>query len=355
MSGVGRFIKGGLLRLVTRGHRKKMVSEGVKSVLFFRYDKIGDMIVSSPVFRELKLARPDVKIYVLASKSNASAIKYNPYVDQIFIYPYGRAFRVLRLMWMLRRMRIDCVIEFYHSVIWHAIVNILLINPKYMVSTYKDGRYGVGPEALRLYDQFSPNSNLNRHLSDIYLETLIPLGVHSSNAHYDFFCGDNELTLAQRVFDNMGVGRRVVINIQGSRASVRFGMADLITIIGRITNERDDLNVLLLGLPESQQFMLDVAGTFSVKRVFVSPVCEDVIYAAAMVKGADLVITPDTSVVHIACAFDVPLVAVYVNNQELFTHFSPRHSNVRVVFCKSRDKFEGYDINDICDKALELL
>ena len=67
-------IKAYLLKLLTKKKSKDLDLKNIKTILFFRYDRIGDMIISTPVFRELKLANPNISISVLASKSNQEVL-----------------------------------------------------------------------------------------------------------------------------------------------------------------------------------------------------------------------------------------------------------------------------------------
>ena len=78
-------IKAYLLRLFTRKKNNVFDLKNVKTVLVMRYDRIGDMIVSTPIFRELKKHNQDIEITVLASKNNQDIIKHNPYISEIFI------------------------------------------------------------------------------------------------------------------------------------------------------------------------------------------------------------------------------------------------------------------------------
>ena len=76
-------IKAYILRRFTR---KKSINFDIQkaiNILFLRYDRIGDMVITTPVFRELKLAFPDIQITVLASKINQEVLINNPYVDHI--------------------------------------------------------------------------------------------------------------------------------------------------------------------------------------------------------------------------------------------------------------------------------
>ncbi|MGR6652132.1 glycosyltransferase family 9 protein, partial [Avibacterium paragallinarum] len=55
------------------------------SILFLRQDgKIGDYIVSSFAFREIKRFNPTIKIGVVCTKQNAYLFEQNPYIDQLY-------------------------------------------------------------------------------------------------------------------------------------------------------------------------------------------------------------------------------------------------------------------------------
>jgi ADP-heptose:LPS heptosyltransferase len=49
------------------------------------------------------------------------------------------------------------------------------------------------------------------------------------------------------------------------------------------------------------------------------------------VKRVDLVLTVDTSIVHLAAAFDRPIVALYIRVYPAYTLFQPRSTRQRVV------------------------
>ena len=78
-------IKAYLLRLLTNKKNSSFDIKKSKKVLILKYDRIGDMIVTTPIFRELKNAYPNCSLSVLASEENKDVIKYNPYIDNIYV------------------------------------------------------------------------------------------------------------------------------------------------------------------------------------------------------------------------------------------------------------------------------
>ena len=80
-----RFIKAKFLMSMVKDQLDFIDFNNIKSVLFLKYDKIGDMVVCTPAFRELKKACPHMQISVLASKINQDILSNNPYIDKIYI------------------------------------------------------------------------------------------------------------------------------------------------------------------------------------------------------------------------------------------------------------------------------
>ena len=184
-------LKAYLLKFLTKKNFILFDIKTSKSVLILKYDRIGDMVVSTPIFRELKLAYPNISISVLASKENRDVIKYNPYVDKIYTNYKNQIFNDLPTLLKLRKKNFDVCIELEHSVIPHAIFRLKILNPKKIISIHKDGRYGVKGSNLKIYDYFTKKDKKS-HFGKIWLETLIFFGISPSSYSYDFFLGNIE-------------------------------------------------------------------------------------------------------------------------------------------------------------------
>jgi len=69
----------------------------------------------------------------------------------------------------------------------------------------------------------------------------------------------------------------------------------------------------------------------------------------------NLVITPDTSVVHIASAFDIPIISIHENNLKSFQLFKPQSSISRTVFSEEPDSLNGFKINEVLKFFKEIM
>ncbi len=66
-------------------------------IIVVKRDKIGDMLLTTPMLRSLREALPQAEIHVLANDYNAWVLNNNPDVDRLWVY--GRARQGGRLRW----------------------------------------------------------------------------------------------------------------------------------------------------------------------------------------------------------------------------------------------------------------
>ena len=77
--------------------------------------------------------------------------------------------------------------------------------------------------------------------------------------------------------------------------------------------------------------------------------------AAALVEQLDLIISPDTSIVHLASAFDKPIVSIHENNKHSFRLWSPSSTLSKTVFAKSNYGLFDYNVDKIIKYSLEFI
>ena len=76
---------------------------------------------------------------------------------------------------------------------------------------------------------------------------------------------------------------------------------------------------------------------------------------AALISKLNLIITPDTSIAHIASAFNKPVVTIHENNQDSYQLFAPISQLNRTVFSESKDSLNGFSLNLLLSYTFELI
>jgi ADP-heptose:LPS heptosyltransferase len=69
-----------------------------------------------------------------------------------------------------------------------------------------------------------------------------------------------------------------------------------------------------------------------------------------------MIITPDTSISHIASAFNTPVVTIHENNIKSYELFAPKSKINKTFFSKESNSLIGYDIDALinyCSKIIK--
>ena len=83
-----------------------------------RIDRLGDMILTLPVIKSIKIQNPNSEIHVLASEKNAKVLKNIKYIDKILLIRLNLS----SFIWMLNQIqktKYDLFINFKH-LLWNT-------------------------------------------------------------------------------------------------------------------------------------------------------------------------------------------------------------------------------------------
>jgi ADP-heptose:LPS heptosyltransferase len=348
-------LKSYFLRLLTNKKITAFDIKNARNVLFLRYDRIGDMIITTPVFRELKQKYPEINIAVLASSINQNVLHNNPYVDKVYLNYKSNLLKDLPTLLKLRRNKYDVCVEFDHSVIPHAIIRLRIIKPKKVISVFKKGRYGVKGNELKLYDYYTEKPK-GSHFQEIWLNTLSPFEVNSESNQYDLFCSDYQKKKAKDYLSLFEKKVLVGINIEGAVKGKRIQLNNLQEICYGIFNINNNVQIILLSSPKQRKKILQFCHNLKLSYVVPSYQTESILDAAALIEKLDLVISPDTSIVHLASAFNKPIISIHEDNKDSYQLFAPTSEISRTVFAETHEGINDFSVTQLlkyCDEIIK--
>ena len=149
--------------------------EHPKSFLFLRQDgKIGDYIVSSFVFREIKKFNPLIKIGVICTKQNAYLFQRNHNIDEIYLVKKRNILDYIKTALFIRKERYDVVID----------PTLVLRNRDLLLLRILNARNYIGYRKAD-YNIFNINITKDGHFSEIYKEALAQSNISLSDDRYD--------------------------------------------------------------------------------------------------------------------------------------------------------------------------
>lgn len=124
-----------------------------------------------------------------------------------------------------------------------------------------------------------------------------------------------ELPLSDDVLDEVreemrSLGSYIALNLEGSSQERIFSFSIAENIIVKIQSETDIPIVIVYGPKGEDKARALVDCYNNVYRLSLSP---SIKHSAAIIKDAYIAITPDTSILHMASAYNTPVVAIYAD------------------------------------------
>jgi ADP-heptose:LPS heptosyltransferase len=255
-------------------------------LLFIRFSAIGDIVLASPALRCAKQQIPGVEIHFLTKKSMKAVSEANPYVDQFHYFDKDLSATIQEL----KACNFDYIIDL------HKNLRTLRIRLSLGVPYLSYNKLSVEKFLLT---KFQVNRMADRHISMRSVDTLAPLGVSYDGKGLDYFVPSDVI---QPVFFPEGY---VALVIGASYATKKLPLDSLKVLCSQIPHpivlvggkeEVADGETLALLDPTR---IVNTCGTYSLHE------------SALIVSKARLVISHDTGMLYIACAFEKNVIAIW--------------------------------------------
>ena len=315
-------------------------NNNIKSILFLRYDgKIGDMVVNSLMFREIKKVYPDTKIGVITRGAAIDIIKNNPNVDEIYEYHKDRK-KIKDLALKIKEEKYDLLIDFSEMLRVNQMMLINLCGARINI--------GLDRKDWKLFDlsiESGKDFKWTEHITKRYLAYLIKLGLKKENIDisYDIYLKNEKKY--EIFFNKIKENKKLILNPYGASKHKSFSIETLENIINYLKDK--DIAIILVYFGDKYEELKFLEKKY--KYVYIPKKIESILDTAILIKKSDYVISPDTSIVHIASAFNKKMITIYPPKGGKYgvDHlvWAPESEYSKVIFCK--DKTGTYDEIDI--------
>ncbi len=352
-----------LLRLVINNHRFEGTIDitRIKKLLILRHDAIGDMIVTTPIFRNLKKLNPNLYIAVFARPANAEIIRFNPYVDRIHILP-SNWFRMAAEIIVARKEDYDVVLQFVFNKTTSGALMANLIAPRGIKVAQGAEKYGF------YFNRFLKLSRYSTHMAEVlaaYVEEVfgirfmdkdfsLEIDVDAkSEANVNNFLRENRL---RRKTSNFTDARSyVVFNLSAKDQARKLSLSQGIVLAKHLAGEKN-MAVILVSAPDDIEMRKKVANGVSSGfcRSFVPRGEMVLLEIASLIEGALCVFTPDTSIIHFASAKGTPVMGLF-RHQKMTTEWLPYKVNHVALLAPESLTVSEIPVETILQKADEFL
>ncbi len=275
--------------------------ESLNGILIIRQDRIGDMIMTLPLIRELRELYPDTRIGIVASESNRIILKYETGLD-VIIYRKGPA-GFISSLFEARNFSPDAAVDMH----MHDSTTSFL----YALSSGARWRLHIDREN-RLPFNIRVKASQDGHIMDAFAGLLSGLGrkVETAGLNREIALSKEETGFAEDFWNRSGILPRVcaAVNISAGGENRRWEAGRYARVCSCILDL--GLKPLILYAPA------DYEAACAIHRiepsVLISPLTPSILHLAALIRGVTILVSPDTSVIHLAASCGIPVVGMYL-------------------------------------------
>lgn len=292
-------------------------------ILINQLGRIGDLILITPTIKILKECLPNSEIYFLAGDKNAPALIDNPNLSDIFTY-HKNIKGIFKLISNLRKHQFD----YYLDPKDHKSTESALLS-KIIKAYIKIGC--KNPKANFNIDINKIKNDDDIHFTDIALAGVkyildnekIYVDIHQTPKP-DLYLNKNSNTYFNKFKVDNRIKDFILINISASNSNKMWILENWKSTIKHLLKHHlnDRLSLVICSAPSEKQQANELINEFKNKNIvyYKSNSINDIF---SVVAHSKLLFTPDTSLVHIASSFSIPIIALYSGNDIFFDKFKP--------------------------------
>lgn len=316
--------------------------EKVKSVLIVRPDRLGDVVLSLPVYESIKLSIPGARLTVLVDKSNAGLLADNPHIDEILPWDRKRPLKTLRA---LRRKHFELAFTLNKTFSATASLFTLVSGAKCRVG-YKQTQNAWLHDIQVAIDQ-EP-----RHEIENNLELLKSAGLRKIAQNPELFFNEKEAEKISGLLKEKSrhPDRPLVLIKPGTRVPEWGWRLDKFQAVTEQLLKTETAEVFLISGPGEEamtdQFIRDMENppvrlpALSIQEL------------ALLIKKSDLLFCNHTGIMHLASAVQTPVLAIFKHGE--IARWGPYNTASIILEERHSDALSPETALESIDKLLDL-
>jgi len=292
-----------ILSLLARARKKITVSR----ILVIQTAKIGDLVCSTPVMREIKKKYPKASLTMIVNPATKELVEVNPYVDQIITLAakdYRGLTGKLKLSFLIRKGRYDigiCLnpnVPFAVALFWGSVPVRISIRPNFSGFTFNLASF---------FFTYLEKHVQGRLITETYLRMLRSVGIENTDISKEAYAAEGSEMIVGNIIGDVA---KPLIGIAVSCANKlkELDKETIATLINTLLKElpasvvfigsRHDMSAAdaILRYIDRKEDVINATGTLSLKEL------------PALLKRLSLFIGVDTGTVYMADALSVPII-----------------------------------------------
>ena len=280
-----------------------------KKILVIQTAKIGDLICSTPVFREIKKKYPNVHLTVMVNPVTKELLEYNPYIDEILsITPHEckGLLGKIRLSKLIFKGKYDVGISlnpnipFATALFWGLVPVRVSVMPNFLGISFK--------LASKFFNYLEPHIS-GQMVIETYLKMLKIIGIESRNTTKEIYSSKDCNIKVEQILGQIDKPL-IGIAVSSGNKLKELGVDKIVKIINQLLKIFDVYIVLIgsaeeklisekvISFAEKKDRIINALGLLSLKEL------------PALIKKLSLFIGVDTGITYMADTLNIPLINI---------------------------------------------
>jgi len=296
--------------------------------LIIRFSSIGDIVLTTPVVRCLKKQIATAEVHYLTKESFKNILAFNPFIDKLHLLKDD----LDAVTEELKKEDFDYVLDLHHN------LRTWKVKSGLKKKSFSFNKLNIEKWLLTA---FKINRLPSAHIVDRYLDTLKSFGVKNDGAGLDYFIPENEAVKESDIPASHHAGY-IGIVIGAAYSTKRFPVHKLKELCASIEHP-----IILLGGQEDRE---DGQKITCVDEIKIYNACGkfSLNESADLVRRAKLIVTNDTGLMHIAAAFNRPVISLWGNTVPEFGMYPYYGENYMGATVRNRETDKlPYEIMEI--------
>jgi len=296
---------------------RPFIDEEVKRILVIRTDRIGDVVLSTPAFRVLRVHFPRAHITCLTDFYTRDIVEGNPCLNDVITYErqmIGSPVRLIRFIAEIRRGRFDMAVVLNYSP--DAILLSYLSGAPVRVGTWIPGFKWFLTESISYRERDKPG----RHEVECVLDVLRKIGIEANEKSLYLPLSERGESFVVRFMKEHDLGKGILVALHpGSRQPrMRWSRRGFARVADTLIRE-NGVRVVMIQGPGEEALIGDVSSMMQ-EEALVSPPGMTITELISLLSRCSLFIGHSTGTMHIAVALKIPVIALFGN-----AHFMESH------------------------------
>lgn len=307
--------------------RKRDLICEFKKILLIRFAAMGDTVLLIPAIRSIRKRYPQAEIDFFASNINFDVINLCPYLDHKYRFEFskkmGKLNKNLYLIKMLRKNKYDLIIDFEPFVRLTAIIS-------YFVKSNFTIGFNTKNQYKHLIFDFYVNHSGNKHEIDNFFSLISLINCNNFDKQLELWTTtESEKKILNKISSLKDNEKLIIIHPStGGVNHPRQWPEEYFIELIKFIKGKVKCSIILIGSKSEKEVSNKIIKHFT-SEVYDFTGETDLYETIELIKRANLFISGNTGTMHIASAFDIPLIALHGPTNPI--RFGPLGKNSYVI------------------------